>query len=85
MRFSEIAGAALPPDAHRAVIAAIYPRWKGVRIYMPAAIGRRQSSPPRCAAERFACELRTAINDSGGNSDQADEILTALSGGYFWV
>ena len=85
MKFSELADATLPPDIHRAVAAEMRPRWKGARIYMPAAIRRRLSAPPRCAAERFACELRSAIAASGGSPAQAEELLTALSGGYFWI
>ena len=85
MKFGEIAGAALPPDVHRAVTTAMHPRWKGARMYMPAVWRGNAGAAPRSAVERFAAELRAATVEAGGTPAQADEILTALSGGYFWV
>ncbi|MDE0203339.1 MAG: hypothetical protein OXK73_12990 [Rhodospirillaceae bacterium] len=85
MKFDELASATLPHDVHRAVVEVLTPRWKGARIYMPANIRRRPRNPPLCAAERFANEMCRAVVDSGGHPAQAEELLTALSAGYFWV
>lgn len=85
MRLDEIAREVLPEEVHEAVVDAMRPAWKGARLYMPARPAREGGRVPRGAADRFALELRAAIVDAGGTAAQADEILTALSAGYFWV
>ena len=85
VKFYDIACAALPDGVLCHVQPAIERRWKGVRLYMPARRKLKADAAPRNAAEQFACDLRAAVLDAGGSPAQADEILTALSGGYFWV
>ncbi len=86
MKFQEIACAALPDDVFRHVDSAISQRWKGARLYMPSKRRRcAAEAQPRNAAEQFARHVRVAVEEAGGTSGQADEILTALSGGHFWV
>ena len=81
MRFDEIAKASLPPDVGPQVARQMFRRWKGARLYIPAR--------PRCslagAPERFAADIRACVLDSGGTEAQADELLTAISGGYVWL
>ena len=85
MRLADISRDVLPADVHERVTEIMRPAWKGARLYMPARPAREGGRAPRGAADRFAVELRAAILDAGGTASQADEILTALSAGYFWV
>ena len=81
LKLEEVASAALPPDVCAEVMMRVRQRWGGARLYMPL----RPRDQHDGAAGRFAQELRVYIGNAGGTGDQADEILTALSGGYFWI
>ena len=81
LKLEEVAEAALAPDACAQVMERVRERWKGARLYMPLRPRDRHNG----AAGRFAEELRVFVGHAGGTDEQAEEILTALSGGYFWV
>lgn len=85
MKFHDVACAALPDDVLQEVEPAMARHWKGARLYMPNRRRGWTDAPPRNAAQAFAQDLREAVSDGGGTPAQAEEILTALSGGYFWV
>ena len=81
LKLEEVAEAALAPDACAEVMRRVRERWRGARLYMPLRPRDRHDG----AAGRFAEELRFYVGHAGGTDEQAEEILTALSGGYFWV
>lgn len=81
MRLDEITREVLPAEVSRKVTMRLDQNWRGARLYIPSPSRNRRDGAP----ERFALELRAAIVDAGGTPSQADEILTALSGGYVWM
>ena len=86
MTWREVVADVLPGPAPE-IVEVVAARWAGANLYLPMRVARLRwrRSVPAGAAERFADDMRAAIERRGGTIDDARVVLAAIAGRRFVV